>query len=277
MIFPGINNAIALGSPVNWQSPINYGLVGWWWTIPQFMGGLVWRDLTARHNAPRLGTLATWSPAYNHRGGQASLNFGGASYCSAGDYTAGGDPFAIGANDFSVCCWVRPTSVSTYQIAIGRDDDATHRDLILGFGSTSGCILYMTGRSVPGGASPKQSGNVMSSGVWQHIGAQRIGTALTLWFNGTNVYTGTDTETGVVNQATSLGRRNFSGFPQYYTGRMNDVRYHKGAGCPTVKAIYEQSILGYPNALNYVDRLAMYVGSTSTNNRRRRLLLSGRR
>ena len=272
------NNTIALGSPVNWRHPINYGLVAWYWTIPQFMGGQLWRDMTTRYNAPRLGSVPVWSPTFNHRGGTGSMSFSSSGYCNAGDYTAGADPFAIGANDFSVCAWVRPNDVSTYQIVIGRDDDSTHRDLILGFGASVGSILYMTGRTTPGAASPKESTNIMSSGAWQHIGAQRIGSALTLWHNGTNVYTGTDSETTVVNQATSLARRNYSGFPQYYVGRMNDVRYHKGAGCPTVKAIYEQSILGYPNALNYVDRTAMlFGGSGTTTNRRRRLLLSGRR
>jgi hypothetical protein len=158
---------------------------------------------------------------------------------------------------------------------IGRDDDSTHRDLILGFGNNVGAILYMTGRTNPGAASPKESGNVLTNGTWSHIGAARIGTALTLWHNGAIVYTGTDSETTEVKQATSIGRRNYSGFPQYYGGRMNDVRYHAGTNCPTPGEIYAASRMGYRNEFSYLDSISLFTGSgTAATNRRRRLLLS---
>lgn len=259
--------SIALGSPVNWQSPVNRCLIAWWYCLPQTTGGLRWLDMCQRWHGTRTGsTLPSWSIAYNHQGGLSSINLVAANstYLPIGGYdTSSNDPFSIGANNFTVTAWIRPTNVSTYQIVIGRDDDATHRDLIFGFGNTSGCILYATGRTT-NGASPKESGNVLTSGAWNHIGAMRVGTTLTLWHNGAIVYTGTDTETGVIKQGTSLGRRNYSGFPQYYGGRLNDVRYHVGNGCPTPGEIYLASRNGYRYEINHLDRLQIFVGSTST-------------
>lgn len=255
-------NTIALGSPVNRQSPLNRGLVAWWLCLPGLTGGLLFRDLCGIASGLRTGTtgLPNWEGAKGRRGGFGSLNLTAANshYIPVGKTP---DPFSIGANEFTLACWICPTTVSGYQIMIGRDSDASHRDFNFALGNTSGKLLYATGRST-NTMTPYESSAVIVAGEWQHVGVTKVGTAITFYRNGVTCGTGTDSETGIVSTTTSIGRRDYSGYPQYYGGSIDDIRIHIGTkGLPTPADIYAASVLGYPTEFNRVNRLAMFVGS----------------
>lgn len=255
------------GNAVNRSAPLNRGLVSWWMHLPNRLagGGNTFRDLMGRNH----GTLTngpTWRGA-SRPGGAGSLSLASASsqYVAVGSSTA----FNIAANDFCISAWISPSDVATYQIIVGRDGDLTHRDVALGFGNTSGKLLYFTDRNNDATGVLLESSAVLTTG-WQHVAVTRIGSTLTLWRNGVSVGTTTDNKTGSITTATSIGRREFSGFPNYLNCPVDDVRYHVGAS-PSVASIYQASRRGYQNELNWLRR-NYGPPSTATGNRRRRII-----
>jgi hypothetical protein len=46
----GLPNILTVGTPVNWQAPLNRGLVGWWKVLRERMGGVRWLDLAGTNH-----------------------------------------------------------------------------------------------------------------------------------------------------------------------------------------------------------------------------------
>ena len=204
-----------------------------------------WRSLDHRYP----GTLTNMDPATDWVidspvSGLGSLDFDGVDdYVNLGP----GSNFAIGSNDFTISAWVKLTSVSTYQVVIGNDTNASTRDTFIGVGNTPGKIIYFTQRNGSGGATIVQAGS-LTAGRWHHIAARRSGTSLRLFQDGVDVGGTTDSQTGVVNGGEwNIGRRAFSGFEQYLGGNVASVQINFAA--LNVAALYDESRCGYPTML----------------------------
>jgi hypothetical protein len=243
------DSVLNLANPVNRAAPINRGLVGWWYHQPGAVVGNRWIDLTGRFPATLFGSPRIAGGAYSP--GQTAMRFASASsqYANVPLSTA----HTVGSKNLLVSAWINPAAVGSYQVILGRDDGAGFRDLAFGFGNTSGCLLYFTNRGFAG-AVVIESTAIVTANTWQHVAVARNGTTVTFWHNGVEYAGGTDNRTADETSATAIGRRNFTGFHQYFDGKLQDVRYSLSASMRySGKAVYEASRTGYQRELNWLD------------------------
>jgi hypothetical protein len=153
---------------------------------------------------------------------------GGSGYFDgSGDYLAGpsNSAFAFGTGDFTMECWLYPTSFSgTYQTYIStRTGTGTGADIQLYNGTT----LMLGNQS----GSIVSANNVLTLNTWQHIAATRSGTTNRLFVNGVIVASGTAsdnfTSTGCYISSGQGGGNN------YAIGYITDTRIVKGTAVYT--------------------------------------------
>jgi len=230
------------GNAVNRAAPLNRGLLGWWMVLPNRLGGggNTFRDLMGRNH----GTLTngpTWS-SLRPPGGFGSLKFTASSshYVSCGSSAS----HALAGNDFHVGFWVNPNSVSSYQLGIARDD-GINRDFGLGYGFTTGKIIYFRGL----GSFPviESTNAVVVTGAWNFIEAIRTGSTVRLYRNGVLAGSGTDSNTTSITANLTIGGRDQGGGTQYVDGYISEAFIKLNQGVSR----YFQSISGYQNELNW--------------------------
>lgn len=166
---------------------------------------------------------ATISTAQNKFGG-SSLSVGNnGSY--DGIVTNNSDYFKFGSGDFTVEAWVYPTSFS--QVGVIFAASATTGDLGFIFEvDTSGHIIVTSSTT-----THATSSTTLSLNTWSHVAASRTGTTLTLWINGVQGASVTNSknfsEQGPVSigviQSGSLGGSAFQGY-------IDELRVTKGVG-----------------------------------------------
>jgi hypothetical protein len=153
---------------------------------------------------------------------------GGSGYFDgSGDYLAGpsNSVFAFGTGDFTMECWLYPTSFSgTYQTYIStRTGTGTGADIQL-YNGTTLMLGNQTGSIV-------SANNVLTLNTWQHIAATRSGTTNRLFVNGVIVASGTAsdnfTSTGCYISSGQGGGNN------YAIGYITDTRIVKGTAVYT--------------------------------------------
>ena len=67
------------GQPVDWQAPINHGLIGWWLNLPMWMQGSRVTDLVGRHHGEQIGM---GNPTYLTGSGGPAVRAAGANGAS---------------------------------------------------------------------------------------------------------------------------------------------------------------------------------------------------
>jgi len=135
----------------------------------------------------------------------------------------------VGANDFTIECWVYPlTSASNAIIFSGQGDWGTNANssytLSIGSGSSPGVSV--------GGGAYNVTGANPSINQWSHIVLTRTGSTLSTYLNGTRV--GTTSMAGTVNDGntflpTSGGFSNTAGGGNF-TGYISNLRIIVGSG-----------------------------------------------
>lgn len=98
--------------PINWQHPLNRGLVGEWSVAPgASTRGLTWRDFVRGGRKPNDLTptgVATWCGPGGRRGGFGSMKLTGAS----SSYFTGTCPLGTGNIPHTVAAWVNVPSTT---------------------------------------------------------------------------------------------------------------------------------------------------------------------
>ncbi len=165
----------------------------------------------------------------------ATKKFGTASayFDGTGDFlsVADSDDWAFAGGDFTIECWVNPTSfAASIATIVGQWGAATYCSWIL-HTYTSGQLTF--GYSTNGSF---QSGNDLTvasalvAGVWSHVTVSRVGNSIYMLVNGKLI--GTKDITGLgplanVPQALIIGS---NGNSEAFTGYIDDLRITKGVG-----------------------------------------------
>jgi hypothetical protein len=142
----------------------------------------------------------------------SSFDFDGSNdYLSSASWNLG-----IGTGTFTLGAWIYPDTVSGYQIIFGKDV-VSFRDLAFGYGNTASKLVWFSGTAVG------ESAAVVTASAWQHVSVVRSSTAtngITFYRNVTSCGNTTDANSHSISSALNIGRREYSGFPQYLNGRI---------------------------------------------------------
>jgi hypothetical protein len=242
-------------SPINWQSPLNKGLYGWWKLIPNsgYKGGLSFRDLCGRNH----GSLVN-NPTISQ--GIKPNDFGAVSVSGGSGIKL---PFpAIGTEDitFVITLYIR-SLVGAYNAI--WDDSGRQWSLFVDNTTTPNF-----GSGGPTALSATIGGSNMQLNTWtQIVGTRSGGTNAVGYLNGkqsgmslsatgsataTDVYFGPNPSTGGL------------GLDGYYS----EIRLHVGVAWSSgeVKAYYKDSLRGYRDTLNWINSPSFFTKQISIGN-----------
>lgn len=237
------------GNVVNWASPLNRGLKFWGLVLPNRLGGggLTYRNWAGTSH----GTLTngpTWS-GLSHPGGWGSVFFD-----SNNDLVNTGTRFTY--ENITVSAWLRLSGTTDIaQIAWGQGAATLlERIGVMWSGDTNLCWVW--DRS---GAQTRFSWASPDT-EWHHVVAIGEGTTRTMFLDG--VALSTTSSSGSVNPGTSdtnffIGGR--SSASNSWGGNIDDFRiYNRLLSSSEVAAIYQESLAGHPNTLNYVQTATIF-------------------
>lgn len=154
--------------------------------------------------------------------GGASLYLNGAAYLASplGE-------IELSTGDFTVEMWVRVTDLASFRGFFLYGDAGSNGGRVqLGLQTVGAIQLYV--QDDGGGSSGVQSANgTIVANTWYHIAAQRVGTTLNLYLDGTLV--GSNANVSIApGRSTYLGIARQGGVIQYFAGHIDDVRITKG-------------------------------------------------
>jgi hypothetical protein len=238
------------GQPVNRAQPLNCGLVGWWLVLPQWRGGLAWRDLVKRHNATltALATADAWQGPCGRPGGWGSLDFDGTDGTAVVSYHP---RIAVAVGNFTVSCWIRPEAANwgTGQYRTIFDSEDRHLSMFLDAGAANG-YFYGVGQFGDGGTFSE----TWVVNEWQHFAWTRLGIACVLYRNGRQVAQ-FDGNAYVTNARDWHIGGNPSGSGVFWDGKQDDVRlYNRWLSGAEVRELYSRSLRGQDGLLSRTRR-----------------------
>lgn len=250
---------------INWQNPVsrcglNDGLVSWWLARGPWIGGGTWFDLCKRNN----GTLTNMDPTTDwvgssRIGGRYHLDFDGSN-----DWVNCGTNAALVqlTGEMTVCAWIRPaTGGSGNASAVGAFSSGSANAWRLGFNTATNKF-----NAFWGGGSIGVSTSTLTLDAWSHAGWTRSGSAgswsLALYKNGIQDNTAS-TATNPTNSTTAtIGATDSAGTP--FLGMIDDVRvYSRALSTGDFAQLYSDSLAGYPQTLNRIERRMGYVAAAA--------------
>jgi hypothetical protein len=147
---------------------------------------------------------------------------GGSVYLGGSDYIQNGNISApLGAGDFTLECWIYPTSTA-----------ATNK-IIYGWrnGADTSPYLLLNSTNVPqfGGDITNYlvSSKAITVNAWNHIACVRTGTSMVMYLNGSSVATATSSQNFTWNSGIDVGVINGAN-PYYFSGYITDLRVVAG-------------------------------------------------
>jgi len=185
-------------------------------------------SLLLNGNGTNGSTTFTDSSVNNHtitRNGNAKISttqskFGGSSmyFDGSGDYlTATDSSFAFGTGEFTIEFWMRAASTAVYEGVLSVGNVNTNNSWQISGGTD--LAFYKQGGLPVGDTFP-------SLNTWHHVAIVRdASSVVTMYINGTNVDSATDTNDYSANNLKIGTNRNVNGF---YDGYIDDLRITKG-------------------------------------------------
>jgi hypothetical protein len=228
--------------PVNYNSPLNRGLVSWWLAGPNAcgFGSGIWRDLAKRNN----GTLTngpTWS-GQSHPGGWGSLSFDGT------DDAATTPAVVIGATG-TIVAWVNRRGDGP-GLEIFWSHGADSSDTRLRFDADAGAFSVSLGSTWNGQAT----GDSFTSGEWAHVAMTWVATggAAFVYWNGKETLTTAVSHAFPSTQVLTFGDYGAGGGHEF-NGYLDGLQfYNRALSASEVSALYQESLAGHPTTLNWL-------------------------
>lgn len=270
-------NALAqvnLGSPVNWQHPLNQGRLAWFLCLPGMMGGARWPDLCAPADLTRSGVMTGFTVDLHARGssgGWRNLSRpGGYGNLFISSSLAGGIGAAVPRNilfglaTFSVSGWMFLDSVSFNDNAIisSNDHAGTGSSFYMALdGNTSSKMIFA--KEVSAVVASATSNAAPTINKWAHyLGTCNGNGLLTLYVNGVKqTLTQTASSAAIVETTSTTIGLTSSGSRTSY---IDDVGLWNRCLNPVeAMQVYLQSTQGNPDTLNRVARRIKAAGGTA--------------
>lgn len=233
------------GQPINWQAPLNRGLVGWWMTLPQRPARAkgVFRNLVGRNHA----TCGTTIGIDGHKPTRAMAH----GSCLKMDGTSGsstvvdGSAYSFGASSFSFGMWVKATTATTnLSLAARSGSTAQGFDIIHNQGAN--VVGPRIGTSV---SNYQPTYQTLTNGTWGYVfGVVNQSTgSFRSFLNGT--FRASSAFSGTIANTQTLRFGDRGGL--YFTGSVNDCRiYNRALSDDEVLQLFKASRTGYDKELN---------------------------
>jgi len=142
-----------------------------------------------------------------------------------GDAIASSDRAELGTGDFTLEAWIYPTTLNANDAIIAEHWGGTTAGFILRAHTSNYLSLF-------DGTTNRASSTAIVTNQWQHVAASRESGTLKLFINGTQVLsvaTSSSLTGPASGESVTVGAiTNSSGFANYFTGYISDVRITKG-------------------------------------------------
>lgn len=240
--------------PINWQHPINAGLVADWTISPNsgWRGGAYLRDIVRGGRLPNDGTLTNSPPWRGSRG--RSGGFGSIDYASGnGGFSWAAFTYQLPASNWTMAAWFNSPGANDGGIvgigSVGNTDKAVWMEITA-------------------------AGNFKFGYYADDVGAGwSASNTLNTWCFGAMTFNSSLLQTGYVN-GLSVGTHTSTGsYSGDNSGRIGFGR--QPAGNPSNAII--DSVLIYNRVLSADEIMALYVETRAGNPRRLRWIASGRK
>lgn len=160
---------------------------------------------------------------------QASTQYYSGSFNGSTDYLSlATSPTIELTGNFTIECWIYPTSIGTYNMVLGENNGASSDYFAIRSNNTLEFLIF-------GGATAAWS-YTWAANTWYHVAVVRISNALTAYVNGVSLTqsSGTfSTSAACFSVGLLIGRYGNSSTPYSFTGYISNVRLVKGAGIYT--------------------------------------------
>jgi hypothetical protein len=241
-------------SLVNWNHPITVGLESWLKILPQWRGGVVWRDLTRRNDFD-LNNMGSenWSGP-----GQRPWAYGKLDFNGTNEYGDGGDFSLAEDGHFTYSLWVflDVSGGNQWMIAEGSTSSNTPlagiRSQTTNFTNRPEAFWRNDAGSTTVTVNAGTSGPTLTSG-WHHVVATGDGSTLRLYVDGVLIGSaGTFSGTLSLNTM-AVGAAIRTSVGLYWNGKIDDVLlYRRGLLEGEVRFLYDYGRRVYPTVLNRV-------------------------
>ena len=145
--------------------------------------------------------------------------------------------YAFGTGDFTVEAWVNPTTLVVSAGLVGPwTGTAATSSWLLSMGTTNAAnVKFSVANTTVVSTFESTSNGGLTTGVWSHVAAVRIGTTLSIYTNGVKTYTGTGTAAEQTNITYASGACQIGAFNSTnpFNGYISNVRVTKGTGIYT--------------------------------------------
>lgn len=155
--------------------------------------------------------VAGWLGAFNFNGSSQSVRL---------PYNAS---LAFGAADFTIVAWIKLVDYSanpTFQFIVSSDKQIGSRNYSLYMNSPDGSLRFTDHKAT---VTYFTDAFTLPTNTWKHVAATRSGTTLTLYIDGAAKTNGTCSSSFDAAIDTYIGQREFSGFPEWFKGNIDEV------------------------------------------------------
>ncbi len=249
---------INAGAPVNWQEPLNRGLVSWWMNLPyrQWGGGTLWRDLCRKSD----GTLTNmavpstatsgWNGPNGRRGGFGVLAFDGSN-----DFVSAAHPMSF-ASAFTVSAWAflnaynGSTDTTILSVTSGANDELYLSVASSSIPSNAGKMNFNAYNGSIVGAYQQGATNSFPLTTWTHFAGVWDGTNWIIYKNGISFASVAGGAPPTL--ANNLGIGAITGGGRYWNGYIDSVRMQSRAlNANEMLQLYTDELNGYRRTLNF--------------------------
>lgn len=245
---------VDISSPINWESPLNRGLLRWWLCLPNQNHALTWRELTRRSDMT-MGNGAAAEGARERSGGFGCHAF----YGSSPNYgqTAAIDLTAV--TKLTIAFWAMFTNNTTAnQVAIETTASSSANANAIYFNHRQGANVTQV-RLRGTSANSEATFNYPAVNTWNHyvwtIDISAGGQPHIVYMNGvsrTLTYTSTSQNaTSFGNHVWNFGARNAASL--FCNSKMDDIRIFNGIKRPSEAVeLWRASKAGNEDELNWI-------------------------
>lgn len=246
-VIPLCNGFVDPACPINWDHPLNYGLVADWTVTPNpgWRGGLALRDLVRGGKNPNDGTRTngpTWISGGRPGGFGALRGNGTNTRVVIGTATA-----LQLTSAFSVSGWLRTTNTGT-KVLVGFYNPAA--------GSGFGLAIGVNAAGKPDfydGVGWRGCSSTINSGTWRHLAAVYTGAAVSFYIDAALVNSpAASTVTAYSGSKSLLANADGSNF--FWADDADAIAFHNRAlTAQDVQAFYLETKAGNPTRWNWAD------------------------